>query len=245
MEFLAPIITFIADVCNNFGWAVIMAVVICYAITIPFKILSIKNNKAKQACAPEIAVIRKKYNANAMGVAHEDTPDMPPEIRKMSHDERDEAMANEISAVYKAHKYNMWTGWIPGFLTIFSIIFLYAGIRAASPEGLYTLNWNLAKTASATDNQFVTLVIVLMLVSALLSPAYSLIKGVIKARRVKASVKPAIISGVLSAALSVGLSLWIASSVTTAIAIAMTTFYVLSFIEGVVTSICYRDEDNK
>lgn len=245
MELLTPVIKFIADIINNFGWAVVIAVALCYAITIPFKILSIKNSHAKRACAPEIAAIRKKYNANAMGVAHEDTPDMPPEIRKMSHDERDEAMANEISAVYKAHKYNMWTGWIPGFLTILSIIFLYAGIRAASPEGVYTLNWELAKNASAADSQFVTIVIVLMLGFALLTPAYSLITGIIKAKRNNTSPKSAIIGGIISAALSVGLSLWIASSVTTAIAIAMTSFYALAFVEGIVTSICYKGEDKE
>lgn len=245
MKILVPAIQFIADNVPNFGWAVIIAVIMCYIITIPFKIMSIRNEAAKRACTPKLMEIRKKYNANAMGVSHEDSPDMPPEIRRMSHDERDEAMSNEIAATYRENNYHMWIGWIPGFLTLLAIVFLYNGIRAASPEGVYTLNWVSAKSASIADKEFVTRIIITMFIVAQLTNIFSLVRGIVRATKTKTSCKGTIISGLISVALSLGLSIWIARSVTTAIAIAITTLYLLSFGEKLVTILRQRNTSKK
>ena len=238
MDFLSHLVNFVNSIVNHFGISVIICVVMCQLVTIPFKIMSRKNNRLKVDCQPELEAIRKKYGATKMGLSLDEPEGLAPEIKRLSRDERDEAMANEISAVYKAHGYSMWTGWIPGFLSIIFIILLYSGIRAACPEGFYKLNFAAIQEAgNLAENIPALTVIGTMLGAALLTPVLGLIRGIWKAKKNNESVKAVIVSCLLSSALTVGLSVWIASSVTLAIAIAITTLYIWSFLESIITII--------
>lgn len=239
MDFLSPVITFLSNLIGNFGWAIVLAVAVCHLITVPFKLMSKKNSKAKKACEPEIIAIRKKYNANAMGVSMDDPDDLSPEIKKMSKDERDEAMANEIAATYKKHGYKLWTGWMPGLLTLLFIIFLYGGIRAATPDGFYAETFKDMQAGGdwmAFPNHMMVLGSLLLM--SCVSNLYSMIKKLVSCKKTGAPLSPVLIASLISLAVSLGFSIWIASGVTMATAIAILTLQMLSFIEGIITDIC-------
>lgn len=236
MDFLKYIIMPVAELIGNFGWTVVLSVAVCFAITIPFKHMAAKSKEAKNAAAPDITKIREKYHANAMGVAHEDWPGMDPSIKAMTYDQRDEAMANEISATYKKYGYKMWTGWIPGFLTIAFVILLYSGIGQSITDDFYRVNFAAVKENFA-ENAFHAYTLIAMLASTVISQLYTLIKGVVSCKVQKLPMKPVLLAWAVSAALSIGLNVWIATSVNTAMAIAILTFHIISFGETIIKDI--------
>jgi membrane protein insertase Oxa1/YidC/SpoIIIJ len=162
----------------------------------------------------------------------------------MNKDERDEAMANEISALYKKNGYHLWTGWIPAALTLVFIILLYSGIKTFTPDGLYALTFKTRNTIDlAGASQFVWTVLGVMVGTSLLTPIWNAIISVIKAKRQQQSVKNTLIATLISSAIGIGLSVWIASSVTMSTAIAIATFYTLSFFETIVTTSRKKTDD--
>lgn len=234
MSFLSYPITALSNLVGNFGVAVVISVLICFVLTIPFKVASHKNNKAKLQCDPAIAKIRKKYNANAMGLSMDDE-NLAPEIRKLSRDERADAMAKEIETVYKQHGYKAFTGWIPTAITIAFIILLYQGITAAIPEGAYALRWTDIKD-SLSEHSTSTWIFGGMVTYSILQSLINAIITLIKSR--KLSKKGLLIGAqVFSVALSAGLTIWIASSTTTAIALAILTLSILSTLEQLTTKL--------
>lgn len=243
MDFLSHFISAINSLVNNPGLSIVISVIICYTVTIPFKIMSIKNQKAQKACQPELEAIRKKYNANAMGISMDNDESLAPEIRAMNKDERSEAMANETSALYKKNGYHMWTGWIPAVLTLTFIILLYNGIRTFTPDGLYSLTFKTRNTIDlANASQFVWTVLGAVIGTSLLTPIWNTITSVVKAKRQQQSIKNALIAALISSVLGIGISVWIASSVTMSTAIAISTFYILSFFETIITT-CHKGTD--
>lgn len=234
MGFLSFIVTWLYELIGNFGVAVVASLFVFFAFTLPFRFLSAANAKAKKKCQPELKVIRKKYNATQMGVDHSDTPDMPEEIKKMSYDERDEAMANEISALYKKNGYHMWTAWIPTLFTFVVIILAYSAIREASPEGFWRLNLPAIRSVGVNaENQSYFYFLGAMLFTSLLSPGYTMLADCIKHKKAGKPIKGDIISGVIGIAITLGLSIWVATSVSTAIALAITTLYMFSFVNSI------------
>lgn len=238
MDFLAPVIIWFNTLVGNFGVTIVISVVLLYLITIPFKILSYKNQKAKESCKQAVMFIRQRYNAGKMGVNHSNTPDMPKEIQKMSYEEREDAMANEIETLYKKHGYHMWTGWIPTILSIIFIIMIYAGIRAASPDGFWRLNLHTMNiNGNLSDRQNCMVMLAGMICSSLLSPLFSASISIYEAKMNHESIKPSLIALGISLILTIGFSMWIAWRVTMAISLAITTLYVLSFSEFVIKKI--------
>lgn len=243
MDFLSHFISAINSLVHNPGISIVISVIICYALTIPFKVMSIKNQKAQKACQPELEAIRKKYNANAMGISMDNDDKLAPEIRKMNKDERDEAMANEISELYKKNGYHLWTGWIPAVLTFVLIILLYNGIKTFTPDGLYSLTFKTRNTIDLVGaSQFVWTVLGIMVGASLLTPIWNAIVSAVNAKRQQQSIKNALIAALISSVVGIGISVWIASSVTMSTAIAVATFYILSLFETIVTT-CRRKVD--
>ena len=229
MTWLSNLITWINGFVGNFGWTIVLMVVAMQIMLIPCKMFAAKNRKAKQACEPEIRRIRKKYNANQLGVSMDDPNDLDPEVRKMSHDERDEAMANEIEAVYKANGYHMWTGWIPTVINLIFLLLLWGGIGAATPEGFFT--YTMRDIGGAANNYNLMLLLATPALT-LLSGCVTLISNIIKNKKAGIPLKPIIIAGLVSLAISMTLSIWIATSVSTALAIALVALSAWSTVTG-------------
>ncbi len=238
MTWLANFITWIDGFVGNFGLTIVLLVVAAQILLIPCKMYAAKNRKAKQACEPEIRRIRKKYNANQLGVSMDDPADLDPEVRKMSHDERDEAMANEIDAVYKAHGYHLWTSWIPTVINLVFLIMLWAGIGDATPEGFYT--YTTADIGGAANTWNVVLLFATPALT-LISGCVTLISNIIKNKKANIPLKPVVIAGLISLAISLALSIWIATSVSTALAIALVTLSGWSTVSGWIAKITGRE----
>lgn len=231
MTWIASFIIWLADVIGNFGWAITLLVIALQILLTPCKVWMRKNQAAKKKCEPELQRIRKKYNATQLGVSMEDPSDMDPDIKKMSHDERDEAMGNEIAALYKENGYHMWTAWIPTVLNLVFIILLWQGINRAVPNGFfeYTVK-DLSGNATVWNAVFLFATPVLTVISGCVTLVQNLLKG----KKNNIPLKPVIIAGAVSLLVSTALSIWIATSITTALAIALCTLQLWSMLYNLV-----------
>lgn len=238
MTWLANFITWIDGFIGNFGLTIVLLVVASQILLIPCKMFAAKNRKAKQACEPEIRRIRKKYNANQMGVSMDDPADLSPEVRKMSHDERDEAMANEIEAVYKAHGYHLWTSWIPTAINLIFLILLWSSIGNATPDGFYTYT-----SHDIGGNANIWNIVLLFATPALtlISGCVTLLCNIAKNKKANIPLKPVVIAGLISLAISLALSIWIATSVSTALAIALITLSGWSTVSGWISKLTGKE----
>lgn len=243
MGFLSFIVTWFESITGNFGVAVVLTILFFFALTVPFRLWSNKNKLAKKKCEPVLADIRKRYNANQMGVSGEDTPDMPESIKRMNKDERSEAMAKEISAVYKENGYHMWVSAIPIIFNLALVILAYSAIREASPEGFWRLNLSAIRSAgSYAENATYFWIIGAMLISSLLQPVIFGLIDCIKLKKAGKPIKGSVIGYLISAALTVGIAIWIATSIMTSIALAITTFYILTFVLALVEKLRHKDD---
>lgn len=218
MNLIANLISWINEFVGNFGITIVLLVIVSQILMIPCKFFAHKNKQAKQACEPSIRAIRKKYNANQLGVSMDDPADIDPSVRKMSHDERDEAMANEIEAVYKEHGYHLWTSWIPSVINIAILILLWGGINEATPQGFFS---NTLKNINIETDIWNIVLLFGTPVLTLLSGLTTLYTNIRKNKKDNIPLKPVIIAGLVSLALSLALSIWIASSISTALALAL------------------------
>lgn len=243
MNWIASLITWVSELIGNFGWTIVLFVCVSQLILIPFKQFAKKNAAAKQACDPEIRDIRTRYNANQLGVSMDDSPDMPPEIKAMSHDERSEAMANEISAVYKKHGYNFALSWLPTVINLVVLILLWMGIGAANSNAgdFYAVTFRTLNQVADIDY---TWNIIFLAASPALSLLSAVIGGIIKCtaeKRKNKPIKPILIATLISGVLSTALSVWISTSISTAIAIALTTLHAWTIIEGNARKILHKE----
>ena len=229
MNWIANCITWASELIGNFGWTIVLLVIASQILLVPCKMWAHQNQLAKQACEPELQRIRKKYNANQLGVSMDEARDLDPEVRKMSHDERDEAMANEIDALYKAHGYHLWTAWVPTALNLVFLILLWGGINQAAPEGFFQYKFADIQGDATTWN-LICLCATPVLTFA--SGCVTLIKNIIKSKKDNVPLKPIILAGCISLIISVALSVWIATSITTALAIALCTLQLWSLVYG-------------
>jgi membrane protein insertase Oxa1/YidC/SpoIIIJ len=241
MNWIANFITWTNELIGNFGFTVIMFVCAAQIILIPFKIFANKNNAAKAACEPEIRKIRKKYNANQLGVSMDDAPHLAPEIKRMSHDERDEAMANEIDAVYKKHGYHLWTAWIPTVINLIFLIALWNGINQATPAGFFSIKFNdIINQASDADYTWNWILFLAIPAFSLVSNVVGTLSNVMKSKKDVHQTQSTIVSSAIGIALSMGLSVWIMTSISTSIAIALLTLYAWSAITSAIKNICTK-----
>ncbi|MBQ8806220.1 MAG: YidC/Oxa1 family membrane protein insertase [Bacteroidaceae bacterium] len=238
MSWMTNFINWVNGFVGNFGWTVVILVIASQILLIPCKIFAGKNRKAKQACEPEIRRIRKKYNANQMGVSMDDPPDLDPAVRKMSHDERDEAMANEIEAVYKAHGYHLWTSWIPTVINLAFILLLWSGIGEATPDGFFSYT---IKDIGANANMWNVVLLFATPVLTLLSGCVTLIGNIVKNKKANIPLKPIIIAGLISLVISMAFSIWIATSISTALALALAIMQAWSTIAGWISKLTGKE----
>ena len=231
MNWIATFITWVSELIGNFGWTIVLIVLISQILLLPCKIWAHKNQRAKQACEPELQRIRKKYNANQLGVSMDDSESIDPEIQKMSHNERDEAMANEIDALYKEHGYHLWTAWIPTVLNLVFLILLWQGINRAIPNGFfeYTVK-DFSGNATVWNAAFLFATPMLTVISG----CVTLVQNILKNKKNNIPLKPVIIAGAVSLLLSTALSIWIVTSITTALAIALCTLQLWSMLYSLV-----------
>lgn len=234
MTFLSNALTALSELLGNFGLAVVCAVVLCYGLSMPFKMLSERHRNIKKECVPEIQAIRKKYNANAMGVAFEDSANMPDNIKALSHEERENAMFDEISQVYKEHGYKMWVSWIPGVITFALIIILYITIGNANPGGIYASTWT---TAMDTSTKMAIAVFAGAMGSAVATNLYSCVVGVITSKRKGMPIKATLVSNFIGTALSIVIMLLVLRAASVAVAIAITTIQALSLLKLIIKDI--------
>lgn len=244
MNWIGMFVEWVNSIIGNYGLTIVALVCLSQILLIPAKMFAKKNRAAKQACEPEIQAIRKKYNANQLGVSMDDPEDLDPSVRKMSHDERDEAMANEIDAVYKKHGYHMWTAWIPTVINLAFLLLLWNGISQATPEGFYSVQMRTINTADPNHIWNIVLLAGTPTLS-LLSGVISLISNIVKNKKADIPLKPVVIAGCVSLAISVGLSIWIATSVSTAIAIALMVLSAWSTIAGWITKFTDKTPANE
>lgn len=234
MTFLSNALTALSELLGNFGLAVVCAVVLCYGLSMPFKMLSERHRNIKKECVPEIQAIRKKYNANAMGVAFEDSANMPDNIKALSHEERENAMFDEISQVYKEHGYKMWVSWIPGVITFALIIILYITIGNANPGGIYASTW---VTAMDTSTKMAIAVFAGAMGSAVATNLYSCVVGVITSKRKGTPIKATLVSNFIGTALNIVIMLLVLRAASVAVAIAITTIQALSLLKLIIKDV--------
>lgn len=234
MTFLSNALTALSELLGNFGLAVVCAVVLCSGLSMPFKMLSERHRNIKKECVPEIQAIRKKYNANAMGVAFEDSANMPDNIKALSHEERENAMFDEISQVYKEHGYKMWVSWIPGVITFALIIILYITIGNANPGGVYASTW---ATAMDTSTKMAIAVFVGAMGSAVATNLYSCVMGVITSKRKGTPIKATLVSNFIGTALNIVIMLLVLRAASVAVAIAIATIQTLSLLKSIIKDI--------
>lgn len=237
MTYLSNALTALSELLGSYGLAVVFAVVLCYGISIPFKILSERHRNIKKECIPEIQAIRKKYNANAMGVAFEDSANMPNDIKALSHEERENAMFDEISQVYKDHGYKMWVSWIPGVITFTLIIILYITIGNANPGGVYASTWT---TAMDTSTKMAIAVFAGAIGSAVATNLYSCVMGIITSKRKGQPIKTTLVSSFIGVALNIVIMLLVLRSASVAIAIAITTIQTLSLLKSIIKDVVHH-----
>ncbi|MBR2301767.1 MAG: YidC/Oxa1 family membrane protein insertase [Bacteroidaceae bacterium] len=219
-------VNFFYELMGTFGWAVFLCVSLAFLITIPFEVLKKKQMAKQQSVAPEIAEIRKKYGGSAMGVSRDVSMIEDEEIQKLSVDERDERMKNEVSAVYKRVKYRPILLWVPLLLNIIFILYLYAGISAATPDGFYSLT--LPKIINnLSDNLLPLFCLTAPALMSVLSSVFNYFKN--KANNEKRS---SVVAVLVSGLLSFSLMIWVACSASVAIAIAIATFQVFELLGG-------------
>ena len=244
---IASFITWMGDLVNNFGLGVMICVGLAVCALTPFNILKSKHAKKKKKLAPKIKEIQKKYGANALGVSSDTSGIEDEEIRKLSVDERDEAMRKEISAAYKEEGFRAFVGWIPGFLVILLVIMFYSGISKAAPEGFYRT------TFSSISGAFSTHINETLLLSSVVW--VNIGTGLIRLfedwmelkkledeteRRKKKSGMVAQVASLVATSL---LMTWIASKTTVALALAISSFHLFDSLKGRLFSLFGETED--
>lgn len=217
-------VNFFYELMGTFGWAVFLCVSLAFLITIPFEVLKKKQMAKQQSVAPEIAEIRKKYGGSAMGVSRDVSMIEDEEIQKLSVDERDERMKSEISAVYKRVKYRPILLWVPLLLNIIFILYLYAGISAATPDGFYSLT--LPKIINnLSDNLLPLFCLTAPALMSVLSSVFNYFKN-----KANNEMRSSVVTVLASGLLSFSLMIWVACRTSVAIAIAIVTFQVLGLL---------------
>lgn len=220
-------VNFFYELMGTFGWAVFLCVSLAFLITIPFEVLKKKQMAKQQSVAPEIAEIRKKYGGSAMGVSRDVSMIEDEETQKLSVDERDERMKSEVSAVYKRVKYRPILLWAPWLLNIIFILYLYAGISAATPDGFYSLT--LPKIINnLSDNLLPLFCLTAPALMSVLNSVFNYFKNKVNTEdnETRSSVETVLASGLLSFSLMI----WVACRTSVAIAIAIVTFQVLGLL---------------
>lgn len=233
---IASFITWMGDLVNNFGLGVMICVGLAVCALTPFNILKAKHAKKKKKLAPQIKEIQKKYGANALGVSSDTSDIEDEEIRKLSVDERDEAMRKEISAAYKEEGFHAFVGWIPGFLVILLIIMFYSGISKAAPEGFYRTTFSsISGEFSSNINQILLLSSVVWVnigtgLIRLFEDWMELRKSEDETERRKK--KSGMVSQVVSLVMTSLLMTWIASKTTVALALAISSFHLFDGLKS-------------
>ncbi len=222
-------VNFFYEMMGTFGWAVFLCVSLAFLITLPFEALKKKQMAKQKSVAPEIAAIRKKYGGSAMGVSRDVSMIEDEEIQKLSMDERDERMKKEIAAVHKSAKYHPILLWAPLLLNIIFILYLYAGISAATPDGFYSLRLS-DIIGNLSDNLLAFACLASTVLLSVLSTVFNRIKDKMKAESNVATISFA--SVVAIGILSFSLMVWVACRASVAIAIAIAIFQVYELIGG-------------
>lgn len=235
MSILSSAITSLSHLIGNYGIAIVIAVVLYYIVTLPIRTLSQRHKQKKQSCAPELIAIRKKYNANALGVSFEDSPGMSSEVKAMSHEERENSMADEIAEVYKKHGYKMWAGFVFGAISFICIIALYIAIRESNPGGIYANTWT--TIANQDSPTFAYGVFIAALGSVVISNVYATISEAIRSKKSEKGVKSSLIAGLIALLLNVIFMLLVLKTASVAITIAITTLQALSLMQMVIRNI--------
>lgn len=240
MNWIVALMHWVNGFVGNMGWTIVLFVCFSQILLIPLKIFSHKNNKAKAACEPEIRAIRKKYNANQLGVSMEDSSELPANIRNMNHNQRSEAMAKEIDDTYKKYGYNVWLSWLPMVMNLVIVICLWKAINNAANTDFYMITFKDINSVAGVDYTNNILLLATVPVLSFLSSIIGGISQIIAKRKNKKELVGTIIGVFVSCVLTVGLALWITTSVSTAIAIAIATIYACTIIGSIVKKLFYK-----
>lgn len=254
MTVFSPIVTLFYNLTGNFFAAIIISALLFSLLALPVFILSRKHKQKKRLIDPKIRELRSKYHATTLGVYTDDDEHLDPEIRAMNKDERAEALAKELSDLYKKEKYHAYVGWIPGIVYLVLTFFLYGAVSGAIPEGSFYGDsiWNLIRSGRTVVPTITFFVGLAVPISQIAIEGINILRGQ-RAKKVRESIdalntdavnnakltdadkkqirdKSKIIALVIPLILTVGLGIFIGIRVSTAIAILVIALQIIRFV---------------
>lgn len=118
---MSQLITFFADIFNNYGWGIIIVTIIIRLFLLPLNIKQLKSSQAMQKIQPEMKKLQEKYSSKDQ--------------------QTQQKLQQEMMALFKEHKVNPLAGCLPLIVQMPFLIGIYQAIMRTEEIGQGTFLW--------------------------------------------------------------------------------------------------------